>query len=92
MAPQPVVTGLSPKEGPPGTKVTIRGEFLGLKPNDLIGMFLFFGFNKNYFINNIRSVFLLFWKNTTIDSIDGFYFIIKNKLPYKKLQYESLFK
>lgn len=37
MAPPPVVTGLSPKEGPPGTRVTIRGEFLGNQPNDLIG-------------------------------------------------------
>lgn len=40
MAPQPVVTGLSPKEGPPGTRVTIRGEFLGSKATDLIGEFL----------------------------------------------------
>lgn len=37
MAPQPVVTGLSPKEGPPGTRVIIRGEFLGTKATDLIG-------------------------------------------------------
>lgn len=37
MAPQPVVTGLSPKEGPPGTRVTIRGEFLGTKASDLVG-------------------------------------------------------
>lgn len=37
MAPQPIVTGLSPKEGPPGQLVTIRGEFLGTKPSDLIG-------------------------------------------------------
>lgn len=35
MAPPPVVTGISPKEGPPGTRVTIRGEFLGTKPTDL---------------------------------------------------------
>lgn len=38
MAPPPVVTGISPKEGPPGTRVTVRGEFLGNKPGDLIGM------------------------------------------------------
>lgn len=38
MAPQPVVTGLSPKEGPPGTRVTIRGEFLGTRASDLIGI------------------------------------------------------
>lgn len=37
MGPKPVVTGLSPKEGPPGTKVTIRGEFLGNRAEDLIG-------------------------------------------------------
>ncbi|XP_017004132.2 exocyst complex component 2 [Drosophila takahashii] len=38
MAPQPVVTGLSPKEGPPGTRVIIRGEFLGTRVQDLIGL------------------------------------------------------
>ncbi|TMW54856.1 hypothetical protein DOY81_000089 [Sarcophaga bullata] len=38
MAPQPVVTGLSPKEGPPGTRVIIRGEFLGTKSTDLLGL------------------------------------------------------
>ncbi|KAL5244124.1 hypothetical protein ACI65C_011534 [Semiaphis heraclei] len=35
MAKSPVVTGISPKEGPPGTRVTIRGEHLGINPNDL---------------------------------------------------------
>ncbi len=34
----PTVTGISPKEGPPGTRVTIRGENLGREPNDLIGL------------------------------------------------------
>ncbi|XP_033207130.1 exocyst complex component 2 [Belonocnema kinseyi] len=38
MAPPPVVTGISPKEGPPGTRVTVRGEFLGTKSQDLIGL------------------------------------------------------
>lgn len=38
MAPPPVVTGISPKEGPPGTRVTIRGENLGKQPNDLTGL------------------------------------------------------
>ncbi|CRL05667.1 CLUMA_CG018700, isoform A [Clunio marinus] len=38
MAPPPLVTGISPKEGPPGTKITIRGENLGVKANDLIGV------------------------------------------------------
>lgn len=37
MAPKPVVTGLSPKEGPPGTKITIRGEQLGNSARDLVG-------------------------------------------------------
>lgn len=37
MATKPVVTGLSPKEGPPGTKITIRGEYLGNRAEDLIG-------------------------------------------------------
>jgi exocyst complex component 2 len=35
----PTVTGLSPIEGVPGTKVTIRGENLGTHPEDLIGKF-----------------------------------------------------
>ncbi|XP_054278287.1 exocyst complex component 2 [Macrosteles quadrilineatus] len=34
----PVVTGISPKEGPPGTRVTIRGENLGKKPQDLVSL------------------------------------------------------
>uniref|UniRef100_A0A1Y9H2W3 Exocyst complex component 2 n=1 Tax=Anopheles dirus TaxID=7168 RepID=A0A1Y9H2W3_9DIPT len=38
MVKSPVVTGISPKEGPPGTRVTIRGEFLGAKATDLIGL------------------------------------------------------
>lgn len=33
----PLVTGISPNEGAPWTKVTIRGENLGTGPNDLIG-------------------------------------------------------
>nr|XP_023022943.1 exocyst complex component 2 [Leptinotarsa decemlineata] len=38
MAPPPVVTGLSPNEGPPGTKIKIRGEHFGTQPSDLIGL------------------------------------------------------
>lgn len=38
MGPPPVVTGISPKEGPPGTRVTVRGEFLGNGPTDLFGL------------------------------------------------------
>lgn len=34
----PKVTGLSPVEGPPGTKVTIRGENLGVDQNDLVNV------------------------------------------------------
>jgi len=34
----PQVTGISPKEGSPGTRVTIRGEHLGVDARDLIGM------------------------------------------------------
>ncbi|XP_059170244.1 exocyst complex component 2-like [Physella acuta] len=36
--PPPLVTGVSPKEGPPGTRITIRGENLGNDPRDLIGL------------------------------------------------------
>lgn len=42
MAPPPVVTGLSPIEGPPGTRITIRGENFGNKPSDLIGSYYYF--------------------------------------------------
>ena len=34
----PVVSGISPKEGFPGTKVTIRGENLGNNKDDVIGI------------------------------------------------------
>ncbi|KAK7578051.1 hypothetical protein V9T40_010256 [Parthenolecanium corni] len=40
MGPPPSVTGISPKEGPPGTRVTIRGEYLGREPNDVIGLLI----------------------------------------------------
>lgn len=38
MGPPPIVTGLSPNEGPPGTRIKIRGENLGKSPQDLIGL------------------------------------------------------
>ena len=38
--PLPQVTGISPKEGPPGTRVTIRGQDVGLDTRDLIGNIL----------------------------------------------------
>ncbi|KAK3086910.1 hypothetical protein FSP39_025328 [Pinctada imbricata] len=34
----PLVTGVSPKEGPPGTRITIRGENLGCDIKDFIGL------------------------------------------------------
>ncbi|XP_063951226.1 exocyst complex component 2-like [Lytechinus pictus] len=34
----PKVTGLSPKEGPPGTKLTIRGENLGINEKDVFSI------------------------------------------------------
>ncbi len=33
----PEVSGISPNEGPPGTKITIRGENLGENKDDVIG-------------------------------------------------------
>ena len=36
----PNVTGISPAEGPPGTKVKIRGENLGRNAEDLLGKLL----------------------------------------------------
>lgn len=34
----PIVTGVSPKDGPPGTRVTVRGENFGSSAADLIGL------------------------------------------------------
>jgi len=36
--PCPIVTGIAPKDGQPGTRVTIRGENLGNSQNDLCGV------------------------------------------------------
>ena len=36
MGPPPFVNGISPREGPPGTKITIRGENLGITATDLV--------------------------------------------------------
>lgn len=35
---QPLVTGISPKDGIPGTQVTIRGENLGVDGSDLVAL------------------------------------------------------
>lgn len=34
----PKVTGLSPMTGPPGTRITVRGENLGLSSDDIVGI------------------------------------------------------
>lgn len=34
----PVVSGVSPNEGPPGTRLTIRGENLGDSLKDIMGV------------------------------------------------------
>ena len=34
----PRVTGLSPKEGPPGTRIIVRGENLGTSAHDLLSV------------------------------------------------------
>ena len=36
--PAPVVTGISPNEATPGTKITIRGENFGNLASDLLGI------------------------------------------------------
>ncbi|CAG9534496.1 unnamed protein product [Cercopithifilaria johnstoni] len=37
-APRPLITGLSPKEGVPGTQIKIRGEHLGRNQSDLVSL------------------------------------------------------
>jgi len=39
MAP-PYVSGVSPREGVPGTRITIRGECLGISQQDLLGVYV----------------------------------------------------
>lgn len=55
MAPSPVVSGISPREGPPGTKITIRGENLGISPQDLAGVF----------INGADCLLIAEWKSSS---------------------------
>ena len=45
----PVVTGISPAVGPPGTKVKIRGENLGKSAADLLGELLSWNLCSNIF-------------------------------------------
>ena len=40
MGPPPVVTGISPKEATAGTRITIRGENLGVAQQDLLGVLI----------------------------------------------------
>lgn len=53
----PVVTGVSPKEGPPGTRVTIRGENLGYGPDDITGIntWSFFKIIFNNLLYSLRA-------------------------------------
>jgi len=53
--PPPQVTGISPKEGPPGTRVTLRGENLGTDARDLIGLYLI---HINVFYEDCVNCFL----------------------------------
>ena len=48
----PVVTGISPADGPPGTKVKIRGENLGRNADDLLGSNYFFVTPASYWLQN----------------------------------------
>lgn len=50
-----MVTGISPIEGVPGTKVIIRGENFGNRPEDLIGLFSAFSFDFGKKIAVLKS-------------------------------------
>jgi len=56
--PAPQVTGISPKEGPPGTRVTIRGEYLGVDARDLTGMLQWVCFDNSA---DISKKLTLYW-------------------------------
>ena len=38
--PPPVVSGISPREGPTGNKMAIQGKNLGISPQDVGGVFI----------------------------------------------------
>ena len=67
MGPPPIVNGISPREGPPGTKITIRGENLGISPQDLvrdieIGPHYFDCRQIGVFINGCDCLLISEWK------------------------------
>jgi len=77
MAPAPVVTGISPKEAKPGTKIIIRGENLGSSFHDLLGVFILGKFHltlisywlwliirKPTFISDAECILACDWKSS----------------------------
>ena len=57
----PLVTGVSPKEGPPGSRVTIRGENFGKDPKDLIGELLFLEMSNGHNLHSYTPRKLCLW-------------------------------
>ena len=68
MGPPPIVNGISPREGPPGTKITIRGENFGVSPQDLVRLYIITVFTKilntqiGVFINGCDCLLISEWK------------------------------
>ena len=69
MGPPPIVNGISPREGPPGTKITIRGENFGVSPQDLVrlSITILIGLNQDFqqigvFINGCDCLLISEWK------------------------------
>ena len=69
MGPPPIVNGISPREGPPGTKITIRGENFGVSPQDLVrlSITILTGLNQDFqqigvFINGCDCLLISEWK------------------------------
>ena len=70
MRPPPVVTGISPAEGPPGTKVIIRGENLGLDAKDVVGrcmgvLWWEFAIKQNCFLEHGVMAYLVAYYEST---------------------------
>ena len=70
--PPPQVTGISPKEGPPGTRVTIRGENLGVDSRDLMSTLLFFFVTSSYMSNHY--LFRILLSSVVHQANVGYYF------------------
>lgn len=68
-----VVTGISPKEGKPGTKLTIRGENFGAGPDALVAVYVC-GKNCVYTAEWQRLLFFTYKVQLSVQEQDFIFF------------------